>query len=79
MARQSLELGGARNAAGEAALAELQGDCLMHRLSPGGCADMLIIAIFFRLLLALDAGKGNAAVLRPPELSDIPSVMARII
>jgi triphosphoribosyl-dephospho-CoA synthetase len=51
MARRVLELGGTATPAGEAALDELQGYCLTHRLSPGGCADMVSIALFFHLLL----------------------------
>jgi triphosphoribosyl-dephospho-CoA synthetase len=51
MARRILESGGTTTPAGAAALAELQGYCLKHRLSPGGCADMVSIALFFRLLL----------------------------
>ena len=54
MARRILELGGTTTPAGEAALAELQAYCLRHRLSPGGCADMLGIALFFYLLLVDD-------------------------
>ena len=53
MARRTLELGGAATPAGQAALAELQSYCLMHRLSPGGCADVLSIALFFHLLLTI--------------------------
>ena len=52
MARRILESGGTTTRAGEATLAELQGYCLTHRLSPGGCADILNIAIFFHLLPA---------------------------
>jgi triphosphoribosyl-dephospho-CoA synthetase len=52
MARRILESGGTTKPAGEAALAELQNYCLAHRLSPGGCADILNIAIFFHLLPA---------------------------
>ena len=51
MARRVLEFGGAATPAGEAALGELQRYCLTHRLSPGGCADLVSIALFFRLLL----------------------------
>ena len=57
MARRIPELGGTTTPAGKAALAELQSYCLTHHLSPGGCADMLSIALFFHLLLALDARK----------------------
>ncbi|MDR2695670.1 MAG: triphosphoribosyl-dephospho-CoA synthase [Deltaproteobacteria bacterium] len=52
MARRVLELGGTRTPAGQAALAELQSYCLLHRLSPGGCADILCLALFFHLLSA---------------------------
>jgi triphosphoribosyl-dephospho-CoA synthetase len=51
MARKVLESGGTRTHDGEAALTELQSYCLAHRLSPGGCADILCVAIFFYLLL----------------------------
>jgi len=57
MARRIPELGGTTTPAGKAALAELQGYCLTHRLSPGGCADILSIALFFLLLLTLDERK----------------------
>ena len=54
MARRILESGGT-SAGGEDAPAELQNYCLAHRLSPGGCADILNIAIFFHLLSVADA------------------------
>ena len=53
MARRILEFGGTTTPAGRAVLSELQNYCLMHRLSPGGCADILSIAIFFHLLLTM--------------------------
>ena len=55
MARRILELGGTISPAGKAALEELQSYCLAYRLSPGGCADMLNIALFFYLLLPPDS------------------------
>jgi triphosphoribosyl-dephospho-CoA synthetase len=54
MAARILELDGTTTPAGKAALAELQSYCLTHRLSPGGSADILSIALFFHLLLTLD-------------------------
>jgi len=57
MARRIPELGGTTTPAGKTALAALQNYCLTHRLSPGGCADILSIAIFFHLLLTLDERK----------------------
>ena len=51
MARRIPELGGTGTPAGRESLQELQAYCLEERLSPGGCADILSIAIFFSLLL----------------------------
>jgi len=51
MSRSILEFGGTTTSAGQTALAELQSYCLIHRLSPGGCADTLSLALFFHLLL----------------------------
>ena len=56
MAYKIPELGGTTTLAGQSALEELQSYCLMHRLSPGGCADTLGLALFFHLLLASTEG-----------------------
>jgi len=57
MAGRISKLGGTTTPAGKVALAELQSYCLTHRLSPGGCADILSIALFFHLLLTLNERK----------------------
>jgi len=68
MACQILELGGTASSDGRAALAALQDYCLAHRLSPGGCADILSIALFFHLLMTM----GHADAFRPLGESAIP-------
>jgi triphosphoribosyl-dephospho-CoA synthetase len=50
LARRVLELGGTDTPAGTMALEELRNYCLAQRLSPGGSADMLCLALFLYLV-----------------------------
>jgi triphosphoribosyl-dephospho-CoA synthetase len=46
-----LQQGGMRTAEGRAAMLRFCEACARRRLSPGGCADMLVVAVFFHLAL----------------------------
>lgn len=49
-ARRTLALGGLGTPGGRAALEALGALCLERRLSPGGCADMLALTLYFHFL-----------------------------
>lgn len=48
--RAALAAGGLHTAAGSAALRRMSADFARRRLSPGGCADILAVSVFLRLL-----------------------------
>jgi triphosphoribosyl-dephospho-CoA synthetase len=49
-ARVALAAGGLRTPVGQAALRRMSADFARKRLSPGGCADILAVSVFLRLL-----------------------------
>ena len=49
-ARAALAAGGLRTPVGQAALRRMSADFARKRLSPGGCADILAVSVFLRLL-----------------------------
>ena len=49
-ARAALAAGGLRTPAGQQALRRMSTDFARRRLSPGGCADILAVSVFLRLL-----------------------------
>lgn len=49
-ARSVLAAGGLRTPVGQAALRRMSADFARKRLSPGGCADILAVSVFLRLL-----------------------------
>ena len=63
-AAAAVRLGGMRSAKGRAAALRLRDECARRRLSPGGSADLLALAIFFHLALPepdRPAGSGSTA------------------
>jgi triphosphoribosyl-dephospho-CoA synthetase len=54
-----LRRGGMRTAEGRAAMLRFCAACARRRLSPGGCADMLVVGVFFHL--ALPGGDQNSS------------------
>ena len=55
-ARAALAAGGLRTPVGQAALRRMSADFARKRLSPGGCADILAVSVFLRLLRCHSAG-----------------------
>lgn len=55
-ARAALAAGGLRTSAGQQALRGMSADFARRRLSPGGCADILAVSVFLRLLCCHGAG-----------------------
>ena len=49
-ARAALAAGGVRTPVGQAAMRRMSADFARKRLSPGGCADILAVSVFLRLL-----------------------------
>ena len=49
-ARAALAAGGLRTPVGQAAMRRMSADFARKRLSPGGCADILAVSVFLRLL-----------------------------
>lgn len=49
-AQAALQAGGMRTAKGRKAVQALGDSCVRHHISPGGCADLLTLALFFREL-----------------------------
>ena len=62
-AKEVLALGGALTPAGKARLGKLDGEFTRRGLSPGGCADLLAVAIFLHRLPSL-AGGGEGSLCR---------------
>ena len=55
-ARAALAAGGVRTPVGQAAMRRMSADFARKRLSPGGCADILAVSVFLRLLRCHSAG-----------------------
>lgn len=55
-ARAALAAGGLRTTVGQASLRRMSADFARKKLSPGGCADILAVSVFLRLLYCHAAG-----------------------
>ena len=62
-AREALARGGALSVDGKARLVAMDKDFTRRNLSPGGCADLLAVAIFLHRLPGL-AGGGEGSLCR---------------